>query len=256
MTTEYISYEFPLNERIRIFIRLEQLFLQLDHFLLGQSIWDKREAVNTLIDILQVLGRHDIKAETLKELKRHANSLHQLSDKEGVDSTRLSKILDELNAVSTVLYATTGKTDVASIKSDLFETINHRSNIPGGACSFDLPSYHFWLKQAENTHNDLQAWMSQLSPLRTAVGLMLDVIRLSAVSTQEIALKGFYQATLDPAQPYQIVIIKLLRSTPLFAEISGGKHRITTRFMSPSVGIIRPKQATCDVDFIINHCIL
>ncbi|MCK5356618.1 MAG: cell division protein ZapD, partial [Methyloprofundus sp.] len=51
---------------MRVFIRLEQLFLQLEHFLLGTSIWDKRAAVNTLVDILQVFSRHDLKAEMLK----------------------------------------------------------------------------------------------------------------------------------------------------------------------------------------------
>jgi cell division protein ZapD len=65
VTTEYISYEFPLNERMRVFIRLEQLFLQLDHFLAGSSIWDKRASVGTLVDILQVFSRHDLKAETV-----------------------------------------------------------------------------------------------------------------------------------------------------------------------------------------------
>ncbi|MCK5666468.1 MAG: cell division protein ZapD, partial [Thiotrichaceae bacterium] len=127
MTTEYISYEFPLNERMRVFIRLEQLFLQLDHFLLSTNIWDKRATINTLVDILQVFSRHNLKAETLKELERHSNRLTQLSNHEGVDTDRLRTILDELNSTSKILYATNGKIDLASMKSDLFETITQRS---------------------------------------------------------------------------------------------------------------------------------
>ena len=79
MNSTLISYEFPLNERMRIFIRLEQLFLQLDHFLSGTSVWDRRATVSTLVDILQVFTRHDLKAETLKELERHSNRLNQIS---------------------------------------------------------------------------------------------------------------------------------------------------------------------------------
>ena len=257
MTTEYISYEFPLNERIRVFMRLEQLFLQLDHFLLGTSVWDKRATVNTLVDILQVFGRHDLKAEMLKELKRHSNRLNQLSNHEGVDTSRLLNILSELNATSKILYATNGKIDLSSMKSDLFETITQRNSIPGGTCSFDLPSYHYWLEEYNEAQNeDLQMWINQFAPIRTAVDLILNFIRLSGVSTQETAQNGFYQATLDQTQPFQMVIIKLPRTSPHFAEISGGKHRITTRFMSPAKGNIRPKQAKSNIEFSLRHCIL
>lgn len=257
MTTEYISYEFPLNERMRVFIRLEQLFLQLDHFLLSTSIWDTRAAVNTLVDILQVFSRHDLKAEILKELKRHSNRLNQLSEHQGVDNTRLRSILDELNSASQTLYASNGKIDLASMKSDLFETVTQRNNIPGGTSSYDLPSYHFWLEQSREIQNeDLQIWINQFSPVRTAVDLILNFIRLSGISTHETAHNGFYQATLDQAQPYQLVIVKLLRTVPYFAEISGGKHRFTTRFMNPATGNTRPKQAKTDIQFSLRYCIL
>ncbi len=257
MTTEYINYEFPLNERMRIFIRLEQLFLQLEHFISGTNIWDKRATVNTLVEILQVFIRHDLKAETLKELKRHAYKLDQLSSREGVDPKMLHTILDEFNSTSEALYAESGKIELASMKSDLFETITQRSNIPGGTCSFDLPSLHFWLEQeCAVQQKDLQEWVKLFTPIRTAIELILNFIRLSGTETDEIAHKGFYQATLDQTQAYQIVIVKLLRSTPYFAEISGGKHRITTRLMSPAKGTTRPKQTSTDVNFILKYCIL
>lgn len=256
MTTEYLSYEFPLNERMRVFIRLEQLFLQLDHFLSGSSIWDKRATVSTLVDILQVFSRHDLKAETLKELERHSNRLNQFSNHEGIDTKRLRKILEDLNSTSKILYTTSGKIDLSSMNSDLFQTISQRSSIPGGTCSFDLPSYHFWLEQSKELQDeDLNNWMSLFAPIRTAVELILNFIRLSSGTSKETAQMGFYQATLDQTQPYQILIIKLLRTTPYFVEISGGKHRFTARFMRSSTGNIRPKQADVDVDFLLSYCI-
>ncbi|NOQ15054.1 MAG: cell division protein ZapD [Methyloprofundus sp.] len=242
---------------MRVFIRLEQLFLQLDHFLMGNSIWDTRASVNTLVDILQVFSRHNLKAEMLKELKRHSNRLNQLSKHEGVDNTRLHNILSELHSSSEKLYASNGKIDLASMKSDLFETVTQRNNIPGGTSSFDLPAYHFWLEQPREVQNEnLQMWINQFSPIRTAVDLILNFIRLSGISTHETAHNGFYQTTLDQTQSYQMVIVKLLKTAPYFAEISGGKHRFTTRFMNPAVGNTRPKQANTDVDFSLRYCIL
>lgn len=256
MTTEYISYEFPLNERMRVFIRLEQLFLQLDHFLAGSGTWDKRATVSTLVDILQVFSRHDLKAETIKELERHSNRLNQLSNHEGIDTKRLRKILDDLNSTSKILYTTNGKIDLSSMNSDLFQTISQRSTIPGGTCSFDLPSYHFWLEQSKELQDkDLDMWVGLFAPIRKAVDLILNFIRLSCGTSNETAHMGFYQTNLDQTQPYQILIIKLLRTTPYFVEISGGKHRFTARFMRSSTGNIRPKQADTDVEFLLSYCI-
>ncbi|BCG64630.1 MAG: cell division protein ZapD [Methyloprofundus sp.] len=256
MTSEYISYEFPLNERMRVFIRLEQLFLQLDHFFAGTSIWDKRVTVNILVDVLQIFSRHDLKAETLKELERHSNRFNQLSTHEGVDTSRLRKILDDLNVISKTLYAINGKLDLSGMESDLFKSITQRSSIPGGTCSFDLPSYHYWLEQSEDVQNqDFQMWIGQFSAIRTAIDLILNFIRLSGNTVEETAVNGFYQTTLEQTQPYQIIVAKLPRTTPYFVEISGGKHRISCRFMSSAAGNARPKQANVDVKFQLMHCI-
>lgn len=255
-TEEYISYEFPLNERMRVFMRLEQLFLQLDHFLHGTSSWDKRAALHVLVEILQVFTRHDLKAETLKELDRHAKRLKLLSKRQGIDTKRLETILANLSAASKTLYSSNGKIDLASMQSDLFETITQRTNIPGGTCPFDLPAYHFWLEHDKQTQEkDLNAWMRQFIPLRKALELILNFIRLSGANKDTVAHKGFYQATLNQKQPYQMVIVKLLKSCPYFAEISGGKHRFTARFMLPANGAVRPKQTDEDVQFILRYCI-
>jgi cell division FtsZ-interacting protein ZapD len=48
------------------------------------------------------------------------------------------------------------------MKSDLFQTISQRSSIPGGTCSFDLPSYHYWLEQEKQRQDeDLNMWINQ-----------------------------------------------------------------------------------------------
>ncbi len=256
MNSTLISYEFPLNERMRIFIRLEQLFLQLDHFLSGTSVWDRRATVSTLVDILQVFTRHDLKAETLKELERHSNRLNQISVHDGVDIQRLRQILDDLKITSKILYDTAGKVDLSSMKSDLFHTISQRSSIPGGTCSFDLPAYHFWLEQAGEIQNkDVDNWVAQFATIRGAIDLILNFIRLSGSPSDEVAKKGFYQATLETGQPYQLLIIHLPKNVPYFVETSGGKQRFSSRFMQASTGNMRPKQADIDIDFQLTYCI-
>ena len=66
MNDNFITYEFPLNERIRVFIRLEQLFLQFEHHMQGKTTADKRAALIIFFDIIAIFKRNDLKSETIK----------------------------------------------------------------------------------------------------------------------------------------------------------------------------------------------
>lgn len=256
MKTQTI-YEFPLNERIRVFIRLEQLLLQLDHFTKGSAIFDKRAAVSVLLDILQIFSRNDLKSELLKELDRHSKILQKIANSQAVDTQKLDIILNDLNLTSKKLYQTNGKIGVNVMESDLFKSISQRSSIPGGTCSFDLPAFHYWLEQDNNTQaDDLSHWTKPFIEIRKAINLILTFIRQSSTPTHEVAESGFFQLALDKSQPYQLLIITLEKSLPCFAEVSGGKHRFTIRFMQPSPDNNRPSQFPQDTPFSLTRCLL
>jgi cell division protein ZapD len=250
-----ITYEFPLNERIRIFIRIEQLFQQLSHFLTGESIWDKRAAIDILLDILMIFSRNDLKSEILKELKRLSSTLSQISNNEDVDSPKLEQILTKLNHISKVLYSDDGKIGINVMASDLFQSISQRSTIPGGTCSFDLPAFHYWLQQDTQTQfKEIDQWTKPFTTIRTAIDLILIFIRSSSLGENQVAQAGFYQQSLKQSQPFQLLKITVDRSIPCFAEISGGKHRFSVRFMIPSTNGSRPIQTTKDIPFNLTCC--
>lgn len=250
-------YEFPLNERIRIFIRLEQLFEQFTHFSLGATVSDKRAAIATLLDIMSILRRNDLKSEVLKELDRHAKVLNKFVNSQSIDTQQLESILAQLNQTSKRLYATSGKIGIEIMESDLFQSIAQRSSIPGGTCSFDLPEFHYWLEQDEASRlKDLRHWSQPFEEIRTAINLLLDFIRNSNAPTDEVAEAGFFQLTLDKNLPYQMLKVSLDRSLNCFAEISGGKHRCTIRFMKPSADNQRPAQSTENISFSLTCCLL
>jgi cell division protein ZapD len=95
-----IIYEQPLNERIRTFLRLESLFAQAAHHLRGTSQWDSRSTLNSMLDILSIFGRTDLKTEVLKELDRHAATLARLQLNPDIDKSRLGQILKDLQKLS------------------------------------------------------------------------------------------------------------------------------------------------------------
>jgi cell division protein ZapD len=249
------TYEFPLNERIRVFMRLEQLFLQLGHFVAGESEYDKRAAIDTLLDILTIFSRSDLKSELIKELERHAKVLGMLTHSQGVDSGKLQQILLELNTASRNLYNSNGKVGASVLESGLFQSISQRSAIPGGSCSFDLPAFHYWLAQDRAEQQaDFQQWIQPFTDIRIAIDLILGYIRQSAVPHQEIAHAGFFQLGLDKAHPVQLLRVGVPAAVQCFAEISGGKHRFSIRFLKPSNDENRPSQTRDDITFSLSRC--
>ncbi len=237
-------------------MRLEQLFLQLNHFLEGESVYEKRAAITVLLDILMIFSRNDLKSELLKELDRHNKVLRQLSNSHGVDTDKLEQLLLQIDEVSQKLYQSNGKIGINVMESDLFQSISQRNAIPGGTCSFDLPAYHFWLEQSqEQQQKDLLRWTQPFITIQEAISLILDFIRHSSAPTQETAEAGFFQMSLDTGQPIQLIRVLMDAQTPAFAEISGGKHRFTIRFMNPSVDGNRPSQINEDIPFILTCCL-
>lgn len=249
-------YEFPLNERIRVFMRLEQLFEQLNHFMGGSTIHDHRAVISILLDILMIFSRNDLKSELLKELDRHSKTLNQITNNQAVDTEKLDQILNELKIISKNLYATNGKIGLNVMESDLFQSISQRNSIPGGTCSFDLPAYHYWLEQDRSIQQqDLLKWTKPLDNIRAAINLILSFIRQSSIPTQELAASGFFQLSLDKSLPFQLLRVDIDSSLALYAEISGGKHRFSIRFMTPSSNGNRPLQATNDIPFSLTRCV-
>ncbi len=253
----HTTYEFPLNERIRVFMRLEQLFQQLSHFMTGSSVYDKRAAIGVLLDILTIFSRSDLKSELIKELDRLNKVLNPLLNSQSVDNQKLGEILAELNQASRNLYSANGKIGIKVMESDLFQSISQRNSIPGGSCSFDLPAFHYWLEQEDTEQQkDLERWTQPFSDIRIAIDLILNFIRKSNLPNQEIAQAGFFQLALDKSHPVQLLRVCIASNLPCFAEISGGKHRFSIRFMKPSSDENRPCQINEDISFMLTCCMI
>lgn len=249
-------YEFPLNERIRIFMRLELLFQQLEHFMGGNSTWDRRAAVDTLLDIMTIFSRNDIKSEVLKEFDRHTNILTHLAHSQDADKAQLGATLEAMQRLGKGLYASSGKTGLHVMKNEFLQSISQRSSIPGGSCSFDLPGYHCWLEHQEGRHGqDFEHWLQPFAALRTAIDIILSSIRNSTEPTEEMANAGFFQLALESSHSYQLLRVAVERTRHCYAEISGGKHRFSIRFMVPNTETGRATQCQDKINFQLSCCI-
>src|SRR6187402_2420467 len=91
--TAPLIFEQPLNERMRTFLRLDFLYNQALYHNEKASQWGSRAAVGSLIDILAITTRGDVRSDVLKELERHLGTLTEFQSKPGVDPERLRTLV-------------------------------------------------------------------------------------------------------------------------------------------------------------------
>ncbi len=252
----YITYEQPLNERVRTFLRLEFLFKEFFARLEGASMWDSRNALVSLLDILTIFNRTDLKTEVMKELERQMGAIAALENAPGVDRARLVQLLDEFDMLVDRMHALHGQVGQELRQNEFLNSVKQRVSIPGGTCDFDLPAYHYWLQRPTPKRiADLHTWISAFEPIRLSISLILRLVRDSATPVKEIAHGGFYQKMLDASCPCQIVRVTLPADAPYYAEVSGGRHRFTVRFLEffPDG---HAAQTTEDVEFKLSCCVI
>lgn len=252
-----IVFEQPLNERIRTLMRLEFLFEQVAFGLDGDTEWHTRITVQTVLDILALLGRGDLRSELIKELERLYGTLEGWQERPEVDDARLSDYLRESQKLMEELRST-GFNPATELKANEFlNTIMQRSGIVGGTCGFDLPGYHHWLhRPAAERRAQLGDWLEKLDVLRRATDMVLSLLRSSAVPRDLNAEGGAYQRTLDRNTPFQLIRVEPLEDEGVFAEISANRHFCTIRFMEHGVGEHRPQQTERDISFRLSCCVL
>ena len=257
MVNSTITYEQPLSERMRTFLRMEFLFSQVSHYINGTSEWDNRNAISALIEIVDFITRSDIKTELIKELERHSTTLNALVNSPAVDNQRLSTILDKIEFFLGQLRDSSYQPGQILRQNEFLMSIKQRDSIPGGTCNFDIPGYFYWLhRQSQVKSADLQNWQSDLLLLKDSIKLSLQMIRNSNTPSREQAEKGFYQKQIEANVACHLIRVVLPHDSKYYPEISGGKHRFAIRFMEQSDTADRPVQTKDTVSFELHCCIL
>lgn len=236
-------------------MRLEFLYQQILYNCEYEADWATRATVSTLLEILAILSRGDIRSEVHKELDHQLTSLQRFQSQPGVDTRRLNALVKNL-ADNRDQLAGIGANFLQTLKdSEFLSAIKHRSAIPGGTCEFDLPEYSHWLRQAfERRQRDIGKWLDDIRPLCDAVIEVLWLVRESAQPTDRVAINGMYQHNMQKDANCRLLRVSLLKSGNLYPEISGSQHRFTIRFLEWSSLESRAVQTGHDIPFQLSVC--
>ena len=253
--TQIADYEQPLNERMRTFLRLEFLYQQLLYNSEFETDWASRATTSSLLEILAILTRGDVRSEICKELDRQIEGLLRFQSQPDIDSRRLETLIRNLICSRDDLISA-GNNFLQPLKdSEFLNAIKHRSAIPGGTCEFDLPEYNHWLRQPfSRRQQDIQGWIETIRPLCDAVLEILWLIRESAIPIEKVATKGMYQHSMQKDVQCRLLRVSVPENSPWYPEISGSQHRFTVRFLEWSNINKRASQTGEDVSFLISIC--
>lgn len=228
--TDCIAYEFPFTERIRTFLRLETLFNKLEALIADESPLAHHQAILTLFDILEGGSRADLKADLLQELERQRQLLQPLRNNPSVDPERLDETLNQLVTAARALAAIGGRIGQPLRDNEWLMLIRSRSNIPGGVCQFDLPSFHAWQHEDAATRRTmLLQWALPIRPLEQALTVLMQFLRGSGQTSEQTATDGSFTQPLA-GKAYQLARITLPRSTMAIPELTANKYMIWLRF--------------------------
>ena len=250
-----LLFEQPLNERMRTFLRLDFLYNQALYHNETGSAWGSRAAVDSLIDILAVVLRSDLRSDALKEIERQLHLLSEFQTRPGVDAQRLKTFIANLAQLRANLLNAGVACQQPLRDSEFLNAVKHRSAIPGGTCEFDLPDYLYWLSQPNEARKQtFNQWLALLRPVCDAVAELLWLTRQFGRSRQECAGGGTFTITFDRDNPLQLLRIALPASSGLYPEVSGSHHRCSVRFLTWKGLSEHATQTTEDVPFLLTTC--
>ena len=227
-----ILYEYPFNERIRTYLRLEHLFHRLTRLLLREDPLDHHFALATMFEVMDVASRADLKSDVLRDLEKQKQLLNGYRGNPAISEQALDAIVAQLNHCFEALNGQTGKAGQSLTENDWLMSIRSRISIPGGTCEFDLPAYYAWQKNpAPERQADLQRWTATLKPLAEAVGLLLKLLRDSGAGQKVMAVGGQFQQNLPQGRTFQLLRLRVNPQAKLIPEISGNRLMVSVRFM-------------------------
>ena len=249
-----ILYEYPFNERIRTYLRLQELFDRLAVLQARDEAIDHHFALITLFEAMEVASRPELKADVLKDLERQKQLYNSYRGNPAISEKALDGVLTQLDTHFDALNGLTGRLGSELADNDFLMAIRSRSVIPGGTCEFDLPAYHAWQhKSPDLRRNDLLHWIAPFAPLAHAIALLMQMLRESGTTQKVMSTGGQLQQNLPQGRTFQLLRLRIDDSLGLTPEISCNRLLVVIRLMQQQADG-KQVASSSDVPFEMTLC--
>ena len=223
-----LIYEHPLNEKLRTYLRLEQLLTQLQQLTSLDSEWQQQAFFNVLFDLIEVLDRNDIRPDLIKDSERCETALVAWASHPSVADDKLKPLLQQAVRLQSELLRS--NKFVGGLKDDKFlAPLRQRFAIPGGTCYFDVPQLQYWFHLPQSQRRQMaNQWCAEFALLQQALQFVLGFCREKGRFSAITADNGFYQSNTEQ---HELLRIRYPLAAAAYPTVSGNKYRFAIRFM-------------------------
>lgn len=240
-------YEQPIDERIRKFLKLENIYMKINNHM---DIDSKYDAYSTLLNISELfvnLTRSEIKRDLISEIKNQKARYQEYIKLDGADKIKLNSIMEKQNAILKSLHDLEANY-LNVLKSDeLLQTIIKHINT---SCA-DLD---YWLSRDHDFRkNQINVWLELIKPIENSIFFCLDLLRKSSETVEITAKDGMYLLKMNIEKKIRLLRVTMKTDNYFFPRISVGPQRATVAFMTidDNNKIIRLNQ---DINFVLDLC--
>jgi cell division protein ZapD len=212
--------------------------------------------VSSLLDMLAIAMRGDVRSDVLKELERTWRKLNEYQNHPGIDAARLRALMSNLMRLRSDLSSAAPAWLQPLRDSEFLAAIKHRSAIPGGTCEFDLPDYYLLAQPARRgAHGAFAALAGAAAPAvrcdrRTAVAHAPE--RPLARGGRQAA--AVFNVAFDRETPYQLLRICCRRACGCIRRSAAATIAAACASSSGPASTAAPKQTESDVPFVLTCC--
>ena len=240
-------YEQPIDERIRKFLRLENIYMKINNHM---DIDSKYDAYSTLLNISELfinLSRSEIKRDLISEIETQKVRYQEYSKLDGADKIKLNSIMEKQNAILKTLHDLEANYLNVLKNDELLQTIIKHINT---SCA-DLD---YWLSRDHDFRkNQINLWLELIKPIENSIFFCLDLLRKSSETVEVTAKDGMYLFRMDVEKKIRLLRVTMKTDNYFFPRISVGPQRATVAFMTidDNNKIIRLNQ---DINFVLDLC--
>ena len=240
-------YEQPIDERIRKFLRLENIYMKINNHMNIDSKYDAYSTLLNISDLFINLTRSEIKRDLISEIEAQKTRYQEYIKLDGADKIKLNSIMEKQNAILKTLHDLEANYLNVLKNDELLQTIIKHINT---SCA-DLD---YWLSRDHDFRkNQINLWLELIKPIENSIFFCLDLLRKSSETVEITAKDGMYLFRMDIEKKIRLLRVTMKTDNYFFPRISVGPQRATVAFMTidDNNKIIRLNQ---DINFVLDLC--
>lgn len=242
-----LYFDYPLSERVRNFVRIEQLTQRFNETLAADGKWLHHIAVCTLFEISECASRADLKRDLLHELERQRLLQNALAEPNQAHLEKLHQAIADLQSAHR-------QSSQALRENEWLTAFKQRLNIAGSTTAVELPSYHYWLHQSAEQHREyLQKWAQSAKPIQNAVALVLENLHKNTETLMCQTKAGVYQHG-GLIQTTHLLRIGIDSEHGVVPDVSANKYFTNISFLQANQESTRSKRLEKDMPFELILC--